>query len=42
MRKSAEEEERPKLNEEGVADRITDQREAGRRGEPSKERQMEA
>lgn len=42
MRKSAEEEERAQLNEEGVADGITDQTEAARRGEPSKERQMEA
>lgn len=36
MRKSTEEEERAQLNEEGVADGITDQTEAARRGELSK------
>lgn len=42
MKNSAEEEERAELNEEGVADRITDQTEAASTGEPLKERQMEA
>lgn len=42
MRKTAEEDERAERNEEGVADKSTDQTEAARRGEPSRERQMDA
>lgn len=40
MRSVRKEEE--ELKKEGVADRIRDRTEAARRGEPSKERQMEA